>query len=88
MLTKKEKSECIKKTCLHKEDTGSGGAQISIISERINQLSNHLKTNKKDKHSRRGLVMLVEKRRKHLSYLRITNNEYYKKILSTLGLKK
>ena len=88
MLTHKEKNEAIDKTKMHDKDTGSSGAQVSVLSKRIRVLSDHLKTNHKDKHSRRGLVGLVEKRRKHLSYLKKNNKSLYEKTIEMNELKK
>lgn len=88
MLTKEEKHLFAAKTCIHDKDTGSSAVQISILTEKINRLNDHLNTNHKDKHSRRGLVGMVEDRRKHLSYLRENHKELYQKTIATLGLKK
>ena len=88
MLTKEEKQEAVKKVQLHNKDTGSSSAQVAVLTERIQKVSDHLKSNHKDRHSRRGLVGLVEKRRKHLSYLKKRNTEGYKKTIETLGLRK
>ena len=88
MLTKEEKQNTAQQTRIHDKDTGSSSAQVAVLTKRIQQLSGHLKGNHKDKHSRRGLVGLVEKRRKHLSYLRKRNTELYKKTIETLGLRK
>ncbi len=66
MLSKKKKQTLIKKSAGHPSDTGSSSVQVAILDERIKQLSDHLKTNRKDNHSRRGLLGLVAKRRTHL----------------------
>lgn len=68
-ITKKKKEKIIKDNQLHETDTGSPEVQISILSKRIDALAKHLKKNRKDTHSRRGLLGMVEKRRKHLNYL-------------------
>ena len=73
---------------MHASDTGSSAVQVAIVSNRIQQLNEHLKNNHKDKHSRRGLVRLVERRRKHLSYLREKNSELYETVAEKLGLRK
>lgn len=69
MLTTKKKQAVIKKSQIHDKDTGSSHVQISILSQRIDELANHLKTHKKDNHSRRGLIKMVADRRTHLKYL-------------------
>ncbi|MEK7136487.1 MAG: 30S ribosomal protein S15 [Patescibacteria group bacterium] len=69
MLTTKKKAVVIKKTGKHDKDTGSSEVQIALLSERIEELSSHLKTHKKDNHSRRGLLKLVANRRSHQKYL-------------------
>lgn len=73
---------------LHDTDTGSADVQIARITERINQLTEHMSANKKDKSSRRGLLRLVARRRKLLDYLARTQNERYQKVISTLGLRR
>ena len=70
------------------KDTGSSEAQIAIFTERINNITSHLKLNKKDHSSRRGLVILVSKRRSLLNYLRKNNLESYKNILEKLNIRK
>ena len=69
MLKTKKKQAVIKKTQIHEKDTGSSNVQISLLTERINELTKHLKKNKKDESSRRGLLRLVSKRRAHEKYL-------------------
>ena len=88
MLTKEDKQKSIQAARTHDSDTGSSAVQVSILSSRIQQLDGHLKTNRKDKHSRRGLVGLVEQRRKHLSYLKRKNPKLYESTAETLGLRK
>ena len=88
MLTKNEKQDCIDVVKTSDKDTGSSDVQVSILTKRINSLSEHLKKNHKDQHSRRGLVDLVEQRRKHLSYLKKTNYERYETVIQKLGLRK
>ena len=81
MLTKKQKTAAINKTKQHDTDTGSASAQVSVLSKKIEELAAHLKKNKKDKHSRRGLLKMVENRRKHLKYLKRTNSDTTKQFL-------
>lgn len=73
---------------VHEKDTGSSQVQVAILTERINELSKHLEEHSKDDHSRRGLLSLVGKRRKHLNYLRLHKKEDYEKILKSLKLRK
>ena len=87
MLSKVKKQKIIKKAALHEKDTGSAAVQVSILTERINRLSAHLTKNKKYKHSRRGLLKMVVRRRKLLDYLKHTNEEVHKKITTELKLK-
>ena len=82
------KTETIEKYALHEGDTGSPEVQIALLTERINHLNEHLKLNKKDHHSRRGLLLMVGKRRGLLDYLKKTNIESYREILNQLNLRK
>ncbi len=88
MLTKRQKANAIKPVKRHEGDTGSPEVQIAILSKKIDELSAHLKKNKKDKHSRKGLLKMVSNRRKHLKYLQRKNLSAYKKLIKELGLKK
>ena len=72
----------------HETDTGSPEVQVALITERINHLTEHLRTHKKDHHSRRGLLMLVGKRRRLLTYLRNTDVERYRSLIAKLGLRR
>ncbi len=72
----------------HESDTGSAEVQIALISERMNGLTEHFKKHKKDHHSRRGLLMLVNKRRKLLKYLSQTDHAKYTETIKKLGLRK
>jgi small subunit ribosomal protein S15 len=72
----------------HPKDTGSPEVQVAIITHRISQLTDHLKTHKKDEHSRRGLLMLVGKRRKLLNYLKMKKKKVYEEVVSKLNLRK
>lgn len=86
MLTTAKKQKVIKKAQLHPTDNGSSHAQIAILSERIKELSSHLKTHKKDNHSRRGLIKLVAKRRSHLKFLERHDKAAFEKISKELKL--
>ena len=87
-LGKPKKKEIVKSSQLHKEDTGSPEVQVAILTERITKLSDHLKTHKKDNHSRRGLLQMVNKRRRLLSYLKKKNEERYNLLVEKLDLNK
>lgn len=82
------KGNIITKYRVHSKDTGSAEVQIAIITERISQLNKHFGTHKKDHSSRRGLLMLVGRRRKLLDYLKVSDVERYRKIVSSLDLRK
>jgi small subunit ribosomal protein S15 len=73
---------------LHDSDTGSPEVQVALLTERINHLTEHLRVHKKDHHSRRGLLMMVGKRRRLLSYLRSQNVERYRTLIAQLGLRR
>ncbi|MFO7649774.1 MAG: 30S ribosomal protein S15 [bacterium] len=86
-LTKDKKTELISGHRLHDGDTGSPEVQIAILSERIGMLTEHLKVHKKDKHSRRGLIKLVNERRTHLNYLSKHHKDRYQKLVAELKLR-
>jgi len=88
MLTKRKKANEISKTKLHDTDTGSPEVQVAILTRRIEELSAHLDKNRKDKHSRRGLLGLVAARRQHLKYLETNNKRQYGALVKKLGLKR
>lgn len=88
MLTKRTKQGVIKKVQRHDADTGSPEVQIAVLTRRIKEVSEHLDKNKKDKHSRRGLLKLVADRRTHMGYLEKTNKRAYGTLVKELGLKK
>lgn len=88
MLTKRKKQNEIKKVQRSDTDTGSPEVQVALLTRRIEEVSAHLDKNRKDKHSRRGLLGLVAQRRSHLSYLERTNKRAYSSLVKTLGLKK
>ncbi|MBU1104336.1 30S ribosomal protein S15 [Candidatus Parcubacteria bacterium] len=87
-LKKEEKVTIISKTATHKKDTGSPEVQVALLSKRIDELSEHLKAHKKDFHSRRGLLQMVNKRRRLLMYLSKKSQERYEGLLKLLNLKK
>ena len=87
-LTKEKKSELIGKYGRGENDTGSAEVQIALMTERINELTEHLRTHTKDHHSRRGLLRLVGQRRRLLDYLKATHVERYRKIVGQLNLRK
>lgn len=87
-MTKNEKTEIIKKYARHEGDTGSPEVQIAVLSKRISDLTEHLRVNKKDHHSRRGLLKMVGQRRNLLNYLTKIDIERYRAIVAELGLRK
>ena len=87
-LASDEKKDLIKKFAREKGDTGSPEVQIALLSAQIDKLVTHLKEHKKDVHSRRGLLSMVAKRRRLLTYLRARDEERYKRLLSELKLEK
>lgn len=88
MMRKEEKTEIIVNNALHEGDTGSPEVQIAILTRRINDLTEHLKANKNDHHSRRGLLKMVGRRRNLLAYLQKNDIERYRAIVAKLGLRK
>ena len=86
--TKERKSELISKFGRTANDTGSPEVQIALLTQRINELTEHLKSNQKDHHSRRGLLKMVGQRRGLLAYLKKTDLEGYRKLIERLGLRK
>ena len=87
-MDKIRKQEIIKTYAQSENDTGSPYVQIAILTERINNLTNYLKSNKQDKHSRRGLMQLVGRRRGLLEYLKSTNIEGYRELIAKLNIRK
>ncbi len=87
-FNKEQKQDLINNYRLHDTDTGSPEVQIALLTERINYLSEHFKTHKKDHHSRRGLLKLVSQRRKLLDHLKVTDGERYERLIERLGLRK
>ena len=88
MLTTRKKSGIIKQYKIHEKDTGSSDVQIALLTSRIEELTTHLKKHPKDNHSRRGLLIMVSKRKRLLDYLKNEDEKRYKKIIKELGLKK
>ena len=86
-LNKETKTKIIKKYARDEKDTGSPEVQIAILTERINELTEHLKVHKKDNHSRRGLLKMVGKRRNLLNYLAKKDINRYREIVNQLGLR-
>ena len=87
-MLKSEKEANIKEYATHEGDTGSPEVQIAILTKRINDLTEHLKTHKKDHHSRRGLFKMIGQRRSLLSYLIKVDIERYRSIIARLGIRK
>lgn len=87
-MTKERKQEIIETYRRDEKDTGSPEVQIALLTERINELTEHLKVHKKDNHSRRGLLKMVGKRRNLLNYLAKKDEEAYKELVKKLGLRK
>jgi len=88
VFTSEEKKKLIDQFKLHESDTGSPEVQIGLLSQRITYLTDHLKVHQKDHHSRRGLLMLVGRRRRLLNYVRNKNVKRYRTIIDTLGLRR
>ncbi|WP_207668830.1 30S ribosomal protein S15 [Heliophilum fasciatum] len=86
-MEKNVKQDLISKFQQHERDTGSPEVQIAILTKRINDLTTHLKANKKDHHSRRGLLKMVGQRRGLLNYLKKSDVERYRKVIVELGLR-
>ncbi|MCY1714965.1 30S ribosomal protein S15 [Caproiciproducens galactitolivorans] len=87
-MLKEEKTAIIKEYAMHEGDTGSSEVQIAILTKRINDLTEHLKTHQKDHHSRRGLLKMVGARRSLLNYLQDSDIERYRTIIQKLGIRK
>ena len=88
MSVRKDKKEAIKRVGNNENNPGDTKSQISIFTERINYMTNHLKTNKKDHSARRGLVNLVSQRKKMLTYLKRKEQTNYEKVIKELGIRK
>jgi len=87
-MTKERKNEILETYAREKNDTGSAEVQIALLTERINELTDHLRVHKKDNHSRRGLLVMVGKRKRLLKYLESKDVERYRSIISKLGIRK
>ena len=87
-MLKEEKTAIIKEYALHEGDTGSAEVQIAVLTKRINDLTEHLRTHKKDHHSRRGLLKMIGKRRNMLNYLTKVDIERYRALIAKLGIRK
>lgn len=88
MLLKDEKTAVIVENRIHEQDTGSPEVQVAILTRRINDLTEHMKVHKKDKHSQRGLLKMVGQRRSLLDYLAKKDIERYRALIAKLGLRK
>ena len=87
-LTTEAKAQIVEKFGISANDTGSSEVQVALLSANIESLTGHLKTHKKDKHSRRGLVRMVARRRKLLDYLKSRDFDKYSKLIKELGIRK
>lgn len=87
MVTKERKAELIKQYGKDEHDSGSPAVQVAILTERIRELTEHMKVHKKDFHTRRGLLMLVGKRRRLLSYIKKGDIEAYRTLIRSLGIR-
>jgi small subunit ribosomal protein S15 len=87
-VTQERKQELVAKYGNGTEDTGRTEVQVALLTERINELTDHLRTHRKDHHSRRGLLMLVGRRRRFLDYLQRTDLERYRALIGELGLRR
>jgi small subunit ribosomal protein S15 len=87
-ITLAKKKEVIEAYKTHDNDTGSADVQVAVLTERINALTEHFKTNKKDHHSRRGLLKLVSKRKRLLAYMQSTDIERYRALIARLGIRR
>ena len=88
MIQKEKKTQVILENATHEGDTGSAEVQIAILTERINQLTEHMRANPQDKHSNRGLLKMVGKRRSLLDYLMKKDIERYRALIAKLGIRK
>ena len=87
MISKDKKTEIINEFKIHEKDTGSTEVQVAVLTERINELNEHLKVHKKDHHSRRGLLKMVGRRRNLLRYLKNKDIEKYRELIVKLGIR-
>ena len=87
MITKEQKLELVKQYGKNEQDTGSAEVQVAILTARIKELTEHMKSHQKDFHTRRGLLMLVGKRRRLLSYIKKNDIENYRSLIKSLGIR-
>lgn len=87
-LAKETKHELIKKFCKHEKDNGSAEVQVALLTERINSLNDHFREHESDHHSRRGMLLMVGRRRKLLEYIKRCDFDGYKKLIAELGIRK
>lgn len=87
-ITPEKKQKLVKEFAVTKNDTGSPEVQVAILTERINHLTEHFKTHATDNHSRRGLMKMVNQRRRLLDYLKKTNEQRYTQLIGKLGIRK
>ena len=87
MITKEQKAELVKTYGKNEQDTGSAEVQVAILTARIKELTEHMKSHQKDFHTRRGLLMLVGKRRRLLSYIKKNDIENYRSLIKSLGIR-
>lgn len=88
MITSEKKNKVVSDLAKHKTDTGSSAVQVGILTERINEITDHLKVNKKDHMARRGLLQLVGKRKRHLAYIAKKDSNEYLKLIKKLGIRR
>jgi small subunit ribosomal protein S15 len=88
LISRETKHQTVETYRTHEKDTGSSEVQVALLTERINQLSEHFKVHTKDHHSRRGLLDLVSRRRRLLNYLRRTGPDRYQELIQRLGLRR
>jgi small subunit ribosomal protein S15 len=87
-ITAERKQELMKEYGANENDTGSPEVQVAVLSERINNLTDHFKTHSKDNHSRRGLIKMVSQRRRLLDYVKMTDQKRYEALIGRLGLRR
>lgn len=87
-LTQQRKQELMGEYQIHATDTGSADLQVAVLTERINQLTNHLKSNKKDHSSRRGLLKMIGRRKRLLAYIQAQDIERYQQLIARLGIRR
>jgi small subunit ribosomal protein S15 len=86
-LTQQDKHQIINEYQVHETDTGSADVQVAMLTERISRLSNHLKSNKKDHASRRGLLKMIGQRKRLLAYIAANNPQHYRELITRLGIR-